>query len=93
MTARPALPIRYLVDRTGTSDPPAATYYVLDVVHDFDARVALQMLVRFYRGRDMDVRADELQGLLRDTVEAHRQFVIRTNPKRSKADQRAKHHA
>lgn len=66
-----ALPDRYLVDRVGTPDPADATYYVLDLVHDTGARVALRRLVRDYRSHGRHVQADELEKALDDSAEAH----------------------
>lgn len=67
MAARPALPDRYLVDRVGTPDPESSRYYVIDVMHDLDARVALRQLINKYRHRGPSVRADELETLLDET--------------------------
>lgn len=68
------MPDRYLVDRRGTPDPESSQYYVLDVIHDLDARIALWFLVNRYRnptrraGLDgPSVKADELERLLNDT--------------------------
>lgn len=65
-----ALPDRYQVDRRGTPDPNDSAYYVLDVVHDLDARVVLWLLVRRYRYYGPSSRADELEQLLKETDEA-----------------------
>lgn len=75
MTPRGALPERYLVDREGTPDPDASRYYVLDVVHDMDARFVLRMLVRSYRSKGPSTRADELEKLLNDSQPAFAEFV------------------
>ena len=64
-----ALPERYVVDRRGSPDPKDSSYFVLDVVHDMQARVVLRMLVRSYRHPGPSVRADELEQLLDQTEE------------------------
>jgi hypothetical protein len=73
--AKEALPARYIVDRRGTPDPVDSEYYVLDVMHDFEARVALRGLVRKYRYYGPSVKADELEKLLNDTDQAFRDMV------------------
>lgn len=80
-----ATPDRYVVDKTGTPDPARAEYYVLDVVHDFEARVALRGLVRNYRRLQMHVRADELERLLEQTQDAHQAVCEARNPKAKRA--------
>jgi hypothetical protein len=72
-----ALPARYVVDRVGTPDPADSAYYVLDLVHDFAARVTLRRLVRDYRAHGQHVRADELEKALDDSAEAHVQILQR----------------
>jgi hypothetical protein len=73
--AKNALPDRYVVDRRGTPDLENARYYVLDVAHDFEARVALRGLVRKYRYYGPSVRADELETLLNDTDQEFQDFI------------------
>lgn len=75
MAPKDALPDRYVVDRRGTPDPEASRYYVLDVVHDMEARVALRGLVNKYRFDGPSVRADELEGLLNDSEPAFAEYV------------------
>lgn len=70
-----ALPDRYVVDRRGTPDPDESAYYVLDVVHDIDARVVLWMLVRKLRYYGPSSRADELEHLLEQTKEASTRVI------------------
>lgn len=65
-----AKPDRYRVERFGTPDPLISEYYVLDVVHDMDARVALRGLVNKYRFNGPSVKADELEQLLNETDKA-----------------------
>jgi hypothetical protein len=72
-----ALPERYVVDRIGTPDPTESQYYVVDIVTDTDARVALQRLARDYRTTGQHVRADELAKALDDTADAHVQVLRR----------------
>jgi hypothetical protein len=72
---RDALPARFVVGRRGTPDPDGARYYVLDVVHDYQARAQLRGLVRAYRLYGSSVAADELEALLDATQEAHVQVV------------------
>jgi len=72
-----ALPVRYVVDRIGTPDPPESQYYVLDIVTDTDARVTLRRLVRDYRATKQNARADELAKALDDTADAHQQLLRR----------------
>lgn len=85
MTTRPATPERYLVDRIGTPDPPSSAYYVLDVVNDITARVALAQLGNLYRRNGQQVRADEAFQTLHDTQDAHRAIVEARNPKKKKS--------
>lgn len=72
-----ALPERYVVDRIGTPDPAESQYYVLDIVTDTAARVALRRVVRDYRATGQHVRADELTKALDDTADAHVQVLQR----------------
>ena len=83
-----AKPDRYTVDRVGTPDPARSEYYVLDVVHDFEARVALRGLARRYRRLELNVRADELDRLLDDTESTFRAIVEARNPKQKKASKK-----
>lgn len=79
--AKPAQPDRYLVDRIGTPDPESTEYYVLDIVNDVDARVALAFLGNSYRKRNQEGRAEACSKALRDTNEAHRLVIESRNPK------------
>ena len=73
---RPAHPDRYMVRRVGTPDPDRTVYYVLDLVHDLNARSALRGLVRRYRLHDSSFEADKLESLL-DATEEEFVAVIR----------------
>ncbi len=72
---REAKPDRYLVARRGTQDPENSQYYVLDVVNDYQARAQLRGLVRAYRLYGSSVAADELENLLEQTQQAHKEAV------------------
>lgn len=61
---REALPDRYEVRRNGTPDPGTARYYVVDVMHDRDAREVLRLLVNKYRRFGPSSKADQLERLL-----------------------------
>lgn len=80
-----AKPDRYQVDRVGTPDPPTTEYYVLDIVNDVEARVALAWLGTRYARAGQKVRADEAHQALHDTQEAHRAVMEARNPKQKKA--------
>lgn len=79
MAARPAHPDRYTVDRIGTPDPSASAYYVLDLVHDFDARVAVAGLIRHYEMRGFDQKAAQAKQALEETKEAHAAAIAERN--------------
>ena len=70
-----AKPHRYQVDRVGTPDPELSEYYVIDVVHDFQARAQLRGLVRAYRSYGSSVAADELEELLDTTAPTYAKVV------------------
>lgn len=72
---REALPDRYLVAKRGTQDPESSQYYVLDVIHDGQARAQLRGLVRAYRLYGSSVAADELEAFLDATQQSHRETV------------------
>lgn len=78
---RPAFPARYAVAQRGTKDPESAAYYVLNVVHDYQARVLLAGLVRAYRMYGSSALADELEELLNQTASAHQAVVEAANEK------------
>ena len=84
MTAKPAKPERYLVDRIGTPDPASTEYYVLDIVNDWQAREALAGLGNKYRRRGLEVRAKECFDHLHATNEAHRKVMESRNPQQKK---------
>ena len=94
MTAKPAKPDRYTVDKVGTPDPAASQYYVLDVVHDFRAREVVAQLGNKYRADNAKVKAEECFELLNSTLEAHRAVMELRNPKtkkKSKVDKENMH--
>lgn len=84
MTARPAKPERYQVDRIGTPDPPSSSYFVLDIVNDLTARNAVAQLGNLYRREGLDVRAQEAFDALHETQDAHRRIIEARNPKKKK---------
>lgn len=71
-SVRHAIPDRYQVTRNGAADPEASRYVVLDVVHDWTARVALQRLIASYRASGATTHAQELEDFLGDTQPAAR---------------------
>lgn len=79
-----------MVDRRGTPDPDGSRYYVLDVVHDMEARVVLRMLVRRYRFDGPSVRADELEGLLNDSQTAFAEIIEKRSALKKPVKQRKK---
>jgi len=83
--ARDAKPERYRVDRLGTPDPPSSEYYVLDIVNDVDARVALAILGTRYERAGQMVRAEEAREALHSTLAKHRGVIEARNPKQKKA--------
>ena len=79
-----AKPDRYVVSRNGTPDPGDSLYYVLDVVHDFEARIVLRKLVRAYRRHGLTVAGDELERFLNETNNAFMNVVMSKNPTKKK---------
>lgn len=79
-----AKPDRYVVDRTGTPDPGDSEYWVLDLVHDFDARVVLAKLGNLYTQRGKEQLAKECFDQLHATQAAHQAHVEKLNPKQKK---------
>lgn len=79
MPPKPAKPDRYVVDKVGTPDPPAAEYFVLDLVHDYDARVAGFFLARSYENRNLLQKAAELRQALKDAEPAHKAHCEQLN--------------
>jgi len=77
---KPAKPDRYVVDRIGTPDPPSAEYFVMDVVHDWQAREALAYLGNKYRQHGYQVKAQECFDHLHATLPAHAAVMERRNP-------------
>ena len=75
-------PIQYEVTRRGSDPaPPDATYFVLDIVNDVDARVALRFLVNGYRRYGRVVAADVLEKALNETEEAVQRVIALRNSK------------
>lgn len=83
-----AKPDRYVVDRTGTPDPSDTEYWVLDLVHDIDARVVLAKLGSLYRMRGKEQLAKECFDQLHATQAAHQAHVEKMNPKTKKSTKR-----
>lgn len=85
-----ALPSRYEVERRGTPDPPDCDYYVLDAVHDYEARYMLRMYVNALRTKGKTDRADELEAGLNASRDAHQKSMSRNNapPKTKKTPER-----
>lgn len=77
--AKDAKPERFMVDRRGTPDPVDSEYFVLDVVYDMDARVALRQLVSKYRYYGPSSRADELEQLLNETEDLFARKIRASN--------------
>jgi hypothetical protein len=74
------LPDRYEVTRRGTPDPDASQYFVVDVVHDWSARVALQRLVALYLMQGLTIHAQELQQFLDSTKDAAVRVIAAQQP-------------
>lgn len=89
MTAKPAKPERYVVDRIGTPDPASSEYFVLDIVNDWMAREVLAMLGNKYRQHNLEVRSKECFDALHATLEAHQQYWERRNPKKKSGKRNA----
>ena len=77
----------------GTPDPPNAAYFILDVVNDFEARVAVAKLANSYDRIEQGVRAEECRQLLADTQGAHRLVCEARNPKGKTSKTKSKLHA
>lgn len=75
-----ALPSRYEVERRGTPDPPGVDYYVLDAVHDYEARYCLRMYVNALRKRGKTTQADEIEAGLTASKDAHQKAMSANNP-------------
>lgn len=84
MVPKEAKPDRYVVDRTGTPDPESAEYFVVNLVHDFDGRVAVAKLGNLYAQRGKPQLAQECFDALHATQAAHAEHVERMNPKQKK---------
>lgn len=72
---------RYEVEVIGTPDPPQSQYMVLNLVHDFEARVSLWMLARNYDRAGQPARATEVRRMLKETEQAHAEAMKAKNPK------------
>lgn len=77
---RDAKPEHFKVDRTGGL-PANGAYFVLDLVNDFEARVALAKLGSNYERIGQDVRAQEAFQALKDSAEAHAAVCEARNPR------------
>lgn len=88
MPGKPAKPERFMVERIGTPDPPSTEYYVLDLVNDFDCRVALGFLGRSYDRRGMAVKSEECFQALRDTEPAFKAVIDQRNEIYKKAQKK-----
>lgn len=75
-----ALPSRYEVERRGTPDPPNCDYYVLDAVHEYEARYILWMYVNALRKRGNTTKADEIAAGLTASKDAHEKAMSANNP-------------
>lgn len=88
-------PARYQVTKVGQPDPEASAYLVVDVVHDFEARVLVARMASGYQDHGKPERARELLAFLADTKAAHAAHcekmnaVERGNSKTAKAHARA----
>lgn len=80
-----AKPARYVVDRVGTPDPANSQYFVMDIVNDFDARVAVARLGAYYRQRGKEQLSKEVFDALEETKAAHQAHVESLNPKQKKS--------
>lgn len=81
MTAKPAKPDRYTVDKVGTQDPPGTEYFVLDVVNDVRAREALAYLGNRYERHGQQGKAQECFDQLHATLAEHKRVMDERNPK------------
>lgn len=84
---------RFEVSRIGTPIPRDSRYLVLDVVYDFEARVAARKLVANYRRNDDEGRAQEVERLLDESADAHEAAMKARNPKAKKSDEKKRTHA
>jgi hypothetical protein len=75
-------PARFEVTRKGTPDPVNSVYYVVDMVYDQYARIALQRLASLYRGFGQSTKADHIEWLLDATKQDHFSFMDVKYPKK-----------
>lgn len=80
---RDAFPENFKVDKIGGL-PATGQYFVLDLVHDFEARVALAKLGTNYERIGQPVRAQEARRALDASVDAHAAAMEARNPKSKK---------
>lgn len=73
------VPDRYQIARVGTPDPDTSRYVVLDIVHDWTARVALRRLVNLYLLSGAPMHAQELEQFLESTEPAARALIDARN--------------
>jgi hypothetical protein len=76
-------PSRFEVKRQGP-DPDGSIYYVVDIVYDQYARVAMQRLASLYRNFHQREKAEHIEWLLDKTKESHFSFIDAKYPKRKK---------
>jgi len=88
VTAKPARPDRYVVDRMGTSDPATSEYFVLDIVNDWQAREAVARLGNMYRQHGKAQLAEECFAALKATNDAHGKIMEARNPQRKKGSKK-----
>lgn len=84
VTAKPARPDRYLVDRVGAPDPATSEYFVLDLVQDWRAREAVARLGNYYRRDGRLQLAEDCFLALHETKEAHSKVMAARNPQKQK---------
>lgn len=75
-----ATPDRYEISRRGTPDPDGSRYVVLDVVHDWSARVAMRRLVRLYEIQGALTHAQDLERFLDATEPAAVELIVARRP-------------
>lgn len=75
MTAKPAHPDRYQVDRIGSPDPASSEYYVVDLVNDVDGRSVIAQLGNYYQRRGLTSQAKQCFDALHATQDAHKKVM------------------
>lgn len=77
----------YRVEKVGTPDPDGSQYVVLNLVHDFEARVAVAKLLSAYEARGQTAKAQECKAQLEGTMDAHKAAMIEKT-RRSQGDEK-----